>query len=171
MQEYYASRGVRVTQDHDQESTDFGKAMQILKSTRGPGSQKEVLIFGTLAGRVDQGLGLLHEMIREETRDPGLRLWLFSECSVSFILRSTRNAIQGVISDGCFTRNVGIVPVFGPAVISTSGLKWDVKEWPTQMGLQVSTSNHVVEDEIRVDTDAPVLFTIERDPRDQDSAA
>lgn len=144
--------------------------MRLLKSSRGPEHRREVLILGTLSGRVDQGLGLLHEMIREDSRDPGVRLWLFSECSVSFILRSSRNVIPGLISDGCFTRNVGILPVFGPAVISTSGLEWDVQHWPTQMGVQVSTSNHVVEDRICVETDGPVLFTIETNSAGQTSA-
>jgi thiamine pyrophosphokinase len=32
------------------------------------------------------------------------------------------------------------------------------------MGGQVSTSNHVKADEVRVETSAPILFTIERAP-------
>lgn len=127
-------------------------------------SQRETLILGTLAGRVDQGLGLLHEMIREETRDPLLRLWLFSESSLSFILRSTHNVIRGTTSSGLFTENVGLVPVFGPAIITTSGLEWDVMDWETQMGHQVSTSNHIVAEEIHVQASAPILFTVERAP-------
>ncbi|KAF2196676.1 thiamine pyrophosphokinase [Delitschia confertaspora ATCC 74209] len=162
VRDYYASLGVHVSKDPDQMSTDFGKAMQTISSTPVAAPQREVLILGTLAGRVDQGLGLLHEMIREETRDPSLRLWLFSESSVSFILRDTHNIISGTLSSRYFTSNVGILPIYGPAVIRTSGLEWDVKEWATQMGHQVSTSNHVVEEEVRVQTDMPVLFTIER---------
>lgn len=123
---------------------------------------REVLVFGTLAGRVDQGLGLLHEMIREETMDPRLRLWLYSETNVSFILRDSHNIIKGALSSGSFTENVGILPVYGPATISTTGLEWDVDAWATQMGHQVSTSNHVKADGIHVYTDTPVLFTIER---------
>tara|TARA_R110002003_G_scaffold626_2_gene20875 strand:+ start:8415 stop:9248 length:834 start_codon:yes stop_codon:yes gene_type:complete len=161
---YYAAHGVDVSQDHDQYSTDFGKTMNKI-SSRGPwSSRKDVLILGTLAGRVDQGLGLLHEMIREETKHPGLRLWLFSESSLSFILSSQHNTIRALQSSKLFTENVGLVPVWGPAVITTAGLEWDVDKWPTSMGSQVSTSNHVKADEVRVETDAPILFTIERAP-------
>jgi len=153
-----------VSQDHDQYSTDFGKTMQKISSKSPSSSQKDVLILGTLAGRVDQGLGLLHEMIREETKHPSLRLWLFSESSLSFILRRESNIIRGLQSSRLFTENIGLVPVWGPATITTVGLEWDVNEWYTHMGGQVSTSNHVKADEVHVETDAPILFTIERAP-------
>lgn len=152
---------MQVSQDHDQYSTDFGKNMQKISSRASDSSQKDVLILGTLAGRVDQGLGLLHEMIREETKHPSLRLWLFSECSLSFILKSELNVLRGLQTSKVFTENVGLLPVWGPATISTVGLEWDIKEWYTQMGGQVSTSNHVKADEVRVETDVPILFTIE----------
>ncbi|PSN70604.1 thiamine pyrophosphokinase-like protein 1 [Corynespora cassiicola Philippines] len=168
---YYAAQGVDISQDHDQYSTDFGKAMQKISSSRPSSLPRDILVLGTLAGRVDQGLGLLHEMIREETRDPRLRLWLFSESNVSFILTHAQNAIRGLMSKGLFTENVGLIPVYGPATITTSGLEWDVAEWDTQMGHQVSTSNHVRADDVHVQTNAPILFTIERAPLDNDGAA
>lgn len=153
-----------MSQDHDQYSTDFGKTMQKISSRSHSSSAKDVLVLGTLAGRVDQGLGLLHEMIREETKHPLLRLWLFSEISLSFILKSGHHVIRGLQSSGLFTENIGLLPVWGPSTISTEGLEWDVKDWYSHMGGQVSTSNHVKADEVRVVTDAPILFTIERAP-------
>ena len=101
-------------------------------------------------------------MVREEAKHDKVRLWLFSESGLSLILRSKRNAIQGLVSSGVFTENVGLVPVYGPAIISTRGLEWDVDEWHTHMGGQVSTSNHVKADTVYVETSAPILFTIER---------
>lgn len=166
---YYESHGVEVLRDGDQYSTDFGKTMSKISARDNTTSQKDVLILGTLAGRVDQGLGLLHEMTREETKHLNLRLWLFSESSLSIILRSRRTVVRNLLSSGLFTENVGLVPVYGPATISTAGLEWDVKDWFTQIGGQVSTSNHVKADEVEVETDGPILFTIERAPLDQTS--
>jgi thiamine pyrophosphokinase len=163
VRDYYAAQGVSVSRDGDQYSTDFGKCMQKI-SSRSPSTLQDVVVLGTLGGRVDQGLGLLHEMIREETKHANLRLWLFSESSLSFILRGKRNVIWDLQKNGIFTENVGLVPIYGPAIISTEGLEWDVKEWDTQMGGQVSTSNHIKADEVKVETNAPILFTIERAP-------
>jgi hypothetical protein len=48
-------------------------------------------------------------------------------------------------------------------MISTKGFEWDVQDWRTEMGGQVSTSNHVVDMSkgVEIETDHPVLFTIE----------
>jgi thiamine pyrophosphokinase len=161
---YYAERGVEVSQDRDQYSTDFGKAMIKISAQDTAKPTRETAVLGTIGGRVDQGLGLLHEMIREENKDPSLRLWLFSETNITIVLREGRTTLQELLSSELFTENVGIVPIYGPATITTAGLEWDVDKWYTQMGHQVSTSNHVKADEVRIDTNAPVLFTIERAP-------
>ena len=160
MRKYYAAEGVQISQDPDQYSTDFEKGLKKLKS-EGPKPQ-DIIILGTLAGRVDHGLGMLHEMLREQTRDSSVRLWLFSETGISFLLNPGRNFIQTPLKSGLITPNVGIIPIFGPAKISTKGLEWDVSEWETAMGHQVSTSNHIVADEVEVETNHNVLFTIER---------
>jgi len=159
-QDYYTSQGVHISRDPDQESTDFGKAIHVL--TEGAEAHQDIVILSSLGGRVDQGLGLLHELFREYRNHPDVRLWLFSESSVSFILPPGVNVIYTALPEKYFTPNVGIIPVFGPAVISTTGLEWDVKNWKTSMGTQVSTSNHVVEEPITIETNEIVLFTIER---------
>jgi thiamine pyrophosphokinase len=164
VRDYYEARGVPVSRDRDQYSTDFGKCMQKISSRLTSLTVRDVIVLGTLGGRVDQGLGLLNEMHREETRHAHLRLWLFSESSLSFVLRSRETLLRGLQESGVFTENVGFLPIYGPAVISTEGLEWDVKQWNTQMGGQLSTSNHVKANDVRVETDAPILFTIERAP-------
>ncbi|CAN9181190.1 unnamed protein product [Alternaria alternata] len=164
VREYYEARGVPVLRDRDQYSTDFGKCMQKISLRITSSAVRDVIVLGTLGGRVDQGLGLLNEMYREQTQHTDLRLWLFSESSLSFVLRSGETLLRGIQESGTFTENVGFLPIYGPAVISTEGLEWDVKEWDTQMGGQVSTSNHVKANDVRVETDAPILFTIETAP-------
>jgi len=157
---YYSANGVTISRDPDQYSTDFKKAMNHLTSLS-TDPQQDVIVLCTLGGRVDQGLGLLHEMYREHKSNPNVRLWLFSECSVSFLLRKGQNRIYARTSSGCFTENVGIVPLYGAATVTTTGLEWDITDWETKLGEQVSTSNHVVQDVVTIYTSAEVLFTIE----------
>lgn len=157
---HYEDIGVEVSKDPDQYSTDFGKCVKkVLEIKR---DVRDVLVLGSLGGRVDQGLGLLHELYREQTiRHSGVRFWLFSESSVSTVLRPGTTVINTSVAEGLITRNIGILPVYGPAVITTEGLEWDVKDWPTAMGEQVSTSNHIMTDRITITTDRDVLFTVE----------
>lgn len=67
----------------------------------------------------------------------------------------------------------------GPATVTTTGLQWDMRATPLAMGelacgraaaaaalrshllRQVSTSNHVLGEEVTVHTDAPLLWTTE----------
>ena len=157
----YASLGVSITKDPDQYSTDFGKAVRLMLKTKH--EVNNILVLGSLGGRVDQGVGLLHELYREQRhRRPNVRFWLFSEASISVVLQPGRSILQTVLSKGIIRRNIGILPVYGPAVINTKGLEWDVSDWETEMGGMLSTSNHIVADVIEIDTNHEVLFTVER---------
>ncbi|OJJ99715.1 hypothetical protein ASPACDRAFT_119377 [Aspergillus aculeatus ATCC 16872] len=57
--------------------------------------------------------------------------------------------------------NVGIIPLLGPARITTAGFQWDVRDWRTEIGGQLSTSNHIRADVVEVEAKMPVLLTLE----------
>ena len=157
----YEELGVEVSKDPDQYSTDFGKAVK--KVINLMPSIQDVLVLGSIGGRVDQGLGLLGELYREQAiRHPTVRFWLFSEASVSIIVHPGSTVVHTPVGEGLITPNIGILPVYGPAFISTKGLEWDVEDWGTEMGGQMSTSNHIVADSITVTTNRHILLTIER---------
>ncbi|KAK3709361.1 thiamine pyrophosphokinase [Vermiconidia calcicola] len=157
----YEEIGIEISEDPDQYSTDFGKAVK--KVIQRLPRVQDVLVLGSIGGRVDQGIGLLGELYREQKlRLPAVRLWLFSEASVSTIVQPGLTTIHTPLKKGLITPNVGILPLYGPAVICTEGLEWDVKDWPTEMGGQMSTSNHIVENTTNIQTNNDVLFTVER---------
>ncbi|KAJ5955434.1 hypothetical protein N7501_009713 [Penicillium viridicatum] len=60
-----------------------------------------------------------------------------------------------------FEENIGIIPLSSPAKITTHGFEWDVEDWHTEIGGQLSTSNHIRADKVEVETSVPVLFTVE----------
>lgn len=157
----YEQLGVEISQDPDQYSTDFGKGVK--KIIERLPNVRDILVLGSLGGRVDQGIGLLHELYREQVhRHPAVRFWLFTESSVSTLLRPGTTMLHTPVAEGLIKRNIGILPLYGPAIISTKGLEWDVTDWPTMMGSQVSTSNHIMQDTIAIQTNKDVLFTVER---------
>jgi len=85
--------------------------------------------------------------------------YLLSEQSLSFVLEKGLNKIE--LSKETFAEYVGIIPIAGPAVISTKGLEWDVHDWQTEFGGQMSTSNHLRSEKIEIKTTTRVLFTVE----------
>ncbi|KAK2758363.1 hypothetical protein FQN54_004212 [Arachnomyces sp. PD_36] len=149
----------------------------------------DILIFGGLGGRVDQAFSQIHHLYTASQQDLTSttndgELYLISEESISFVLRRGRNTIRTTTAPTTTTKpsgnhstttarpqngnqtsyleeNIGILPVGVSSVISTEGLEWDVKDWKTEIGGRVSTSNHIRAEVIAVETTEPVLFTAE----------
>ncbi|KEF57418.1 thiamine pyrophosphokinase [Exophiala aquamarina CBS 119918] len=172
-EKHYRERGVQVAKDPDQYSTDFTKCLGWIRGEvgrrrqgqRGSSDEEDsmdVVVLGGLGGRVDQGFSQIHHLYMAD-KDPQLlkgRIYLLSEQSLSFVLANGQNVIH--LEPGYFGENVGIIPVLGRALITTKGLEWDVEDWPTEFGGQVSTSNHIRSDLIQITFEGPQpLFTLE----------
>ncbi|KAK7956648.1 thiamine pyrophosphokinase- eukaryotic [Apiospora aurea] len=168
---------VQVILDRDQDSSDFTKALRHIRERRGgnggESGSTDIICMGGLGGRVDQGLSQLHHLYLFQTSPTYAegRVYLVSGESLTFLLKAGTHRIHvreraragtGANSGDVFGKHVGIVPIREPSVISTKGLEWDVEDWPTEFGGQISTSNHVLPDtevvEVRATKD--VLFTI-----------
>ncbi|KAI0442949.1 thiamine pyrophosphokinase [Xylaria telfairii] len=172
---YFSSS--RIVRDTDQYSTDFAKAVRLARQESAPG--RAIVCMGGLGGRVDQGLSQLHHLYlfqQSPTYAEG-RVYLVSGESLSFVLKGGRRHRIRVrepdlqispahfrrrVSADPFAKHAGIIPVGEPASISLKGFEWDVSDWPTAFGTQMSTSNHVLPESevVEVEADKDVLFTI-----------
>ncbi|KAL5356734.1 thiamine pyrophosphokinase [Aspergillus floccosus] len=143
----------------------------------------DILILGGLGGRVDQAFSQIHHLYlmahaqqQEDQRGSPGDLYLISEESITFILRPGRNVIRtpranrprddnpdnvSGESGHLLEENVGIIPLSGPGWISTRGFQWDVQDWRTEIGGQISTSNHIRADELEITTRGSILLTLE----------
>ena len=166
VRDFYSSQRnpAQVIHDKDQESTDFGKAVNWIRETHPP--NPDIVALGGIGGRVDQGISQLHHLYLFQTGeayDQG-KLYLLSGASITFLLKAGTHHIhvreEG--EDTAFGKYVGIVPLREPSTISTKGLEWDVTDWYSQIGGKLSTSNHVLPETklIEVQTTKDVLFTI-----------
>ncbi|KJZ78684.1 hypothetical protein HIM_02075 [Hirsutella minnesotensis 3608] len=166
VRDFYSSQPVpaKVIHDADQESTDFGKAVNWIRKTH-PESL-DIVALGGIGGRVDQGISQLHHLyLFHPGHDYSMgRVHLLSGHSLTFLLKAGTHRIQ-VKEDGedaVFGKHVGILPLQEPSVISTKGLEWDVSNWETKIGGRLSTSNHILPQTryVEVETTKDVLFTI-----------
>lgn len=164
---YYEGQGIRIAKDEDQYSTDFNKSLMWMREEWGKvkgarPEQLDVVVMGGLGGRVDQGFSQIHHLYRAMRNPDLLRgvIYLLSEQGLTFALADGLNEIH--VNDTVFAENVGIIPVLGPTCISTSGFEWDVDDWPTELGGQLSTSNHIRSDLVTVTVHGSrPLFTLE----------
>jgi thiamine pyrophosphokinase len=164
---YWTSKNVPIIHDEDQYSTDFMKAVNHIRGKQDKGL--DIVVLGGLGGRVDQGMSVLHQLYtyQKEPGYPDGRMYLLSTEAITFVLKAGRHRIKAIAKygeDGLgagLGKHVGIIPLKEPSVISTGGLEWDVENWETEFGGQMSTSNHVKKDWITIQTTKDVLFTID----------
>lgn len=165
--EFYSSlpKPPQVIKIVEQDSTDFAKAVAHVRSLPAHQHQPvDIVAVGGLGGRVDQGLSQMHHLclFQEDPDYSQGRMYLVSGESLTFLLKRGRHRILIPDWAGLFGKHVGIVPIKGPAVISTRGLEWDVKDWRTEFGGRMSTSNHLMPETevVEVETNGDVVFTV-----------
>jgi len=190
VKEYWLETGTEVIHDPDQYSTDFEKAVKYVKLFEVPSSAeltpsrvkerqatlqaakkdkstKDIVCIGGLGGRVDQGMSQLHHLYKFQ-EDPLYRsgkMFLLSSEAITFVLKSGKHRIKVREVDPnqrpILGNHIGIIPLKEASRITTRGLKWDVTDWQTEIGGQLSTSNHVEEEWVTIETTKDVLFTID----------
>ena len=171
VEEYYRSKDVKIVKDPDQYSTDLTKCLKYIKDHitktedqyKSPKEGVDVAIFGSLGGRADQAFSQLHHLYTcsQDVSSMIADLYLITAQSVMFLLEKGKNSIYAPVGPRYFTENVGIIPIGRPSIITTHGFEWDVTEWRTEFGTQMSTSNHIKAEVVEVETSERVLFTLE----------
>lgn len=184
VEKHYRERGTRIIQDPDQYSTDLSKCLKYINDLakkwsaqdgndgNAPGPfqsmRPDIAIFGSLSGRADQAFSQLHQLYAANNGKFTMLgdLYLVTRESIMFVLEKGHNSIVTPVRAQCLTKNVGIIPLGRPSRISTHGLEYDVTDWPTEMGSQVSTSNYIRNPVVDVETTEKVLFTVQLEGMD-----
>lgn len=171
VEEHYRSQDVKIVKDPDQYSTDLTKCLKYISDQTAETEDEyqsfrggvDVAIFGSLGGRADQAFSQLHHLYTCSQDVPSMigDLYLITAESVMFLLEKGKNMFHAPVGPRNFTENVGIIPIGRPSVITTHGLEWDVTDWSTEFGTQMSTSNHIRAEVVDVETSERVLFTLE----------
>ncbi|KAJ3802798.1 thiamine pyrophosphokinase [Lentinula aff. detonsa] len=161
VREYYNSKGVPVVKDDDQDSTDLMKCVHAIieKEKKERTNQYEIIILGGLAGRLDQTIhtiSYLHKLrkVRE-------RVYAITDDNVCWVLDSGEHEIE--IDHTILGMTCGLLPVgIESTILSTSGLRWNLRDHSSSFDGLVSTSNHLVPGEnVWVKTSKPILWTVE----------
>ncbi|KAG0177320.1 cAMP-dependent protein kinase subunit [Apophysomyces sp. BC1034] len=140
---YYESKGVPITKIAEQDSHDFMKCVYLLKEKESElGKTFDVVALPALGGRFDQtiaSINMLYMMKDEIER----RVILVSHENLTILLD------KAPLVGSCLSE------------LRVRSARKDYANHPTYFGGMVSTSNIIDSDVIEIDTDSPLVWTIE----------
>ncbi|SJX63688.1 related to Ribonuclease Z / related to thiamin pyrophosphokinase 1 [Sporisorium reilianum f. sp. reilianum] len=192
-QRFFESKGVAVHVRPSQYATDLQKTIQEIEdqeAASGEGEEHTLVIYGGLAGRLDQSVHTLHVLWQLAPGTPDLgsvmdpegksergnrlrkrqRTFAIGDGSVAWLLPQGKHVLH--MSRRVMGKTCGILPLgvgSSGAKVSTKGLEWNLNGDSTTLGGFLSTSNHLYDEKgvVRVENDEPVYWTVELRPDDE----
>ncbi|GAA5847829.1 hypothetical protein JCM5353_000215 [Sporobolomyces roseus] len=168
VKKYYESKGVEVRHDPDEFSTDLGKNVTELtkyeKSLSPQQEQFQLVIIGGLSGRLDQTIHTLHALTQLVEKEGRQKVWAVGKESAACLLTKGKHQLKIDLSS--FGKTCGILPLgSSQAYVTTTGLEWDLGPtsyvFPTSLSEAVSTSNHLIQEDVTIETDVNIVWTME----------
>lgn len=155
VQKEYEDRGAVVIQTPDQDETDFTKCLRVI-STRQEGFEN-VLAFCTNGGRFDQMMANINTLFKSSLflRLPVI---LHSGSEMTWVLQAGKHRI--LTHTDLVDRHCGLLPIGSPVIASSTGLKWELNSTKLEFSGLVSSSNEIASNEIFIETDGPVVWTM-----------
>ncbi|EIE21631.1 Thiamin pyrophosphokinase [Coccomyxa subellipsoidea C-169] len=158
--DFYRHHGSRIVDlSDDQDSTDLQKcincALHQLEENSSRLDGASILAVGALGGRMDHVLSSLNTLYKHK----GRKILLCGDGNLVRLLPAGRSCLtpdRSVEGPSC-----GLVALGAPATASSNGLKWNLDNTRLEVAGLQSTSNIIVDDEVIVDTDQPLLWMTE----------
>ncbi|XP_077480141.1 thiamine pyrophosphokinase 1 isoform X2 [Stigmatopora argus] len=166
VQAFYAEKGCRLIETSDQDFTDYMKCLLImLDEIKQRNLQVDAIVtLGGLGGRFDQTMATV-ETLHHALSMTQLPLLVIQGTNLAFMLRSGKHTLRvntGLEGDWC-----SLIPVGGPCLTTTTGLKWNLNNQVLQFGKLVSTSNTYESVSpgqprkcVTISTDQPLLWSM-----------
>ncbi|KAL3159732.1 hypothetical protein ABBQ38_010138 [Trebouxia sp. C0009 RCD-2024] len=158
VRQFYRQEGTRIVDlSHDQDSTDLQKCLCELEKQFDAEQLSDVTIIaaGAMGGRLDHTLSSLSTLHKW----PHLQLVLWGDGNMAQLLTPGKHTIRP--AKGFAGPSCALVPLNGPATLTSSGLKWNLDRTVSKFDGMISTSNHISEDTVVIETDADIIWITE----------
>jgi thiamine pyrophosphokinase len=150
----------------DQDATDFTKALNVLDSYVNELDVSHIIVICENSGRFDQIIANINTLFEnnQKPQDIARPVYILTSNSVTWLLSPTSiNSIHEIhIPNDVKKQWCSLVPISNSAIVTTTGLKWNLENSKMEFGGIVSTSNTYDDkfDVVKVATDSPLVWSM-----------
>lgn len=141
---------VHVIQNPSQENTDFEKCLDLLDRI----TCSDVVVIGEVGGRVDHSVSVMSVLFKQVYDH--LNLFLINQDNLTFVLKQGSTVINLAEVKWIYC---SLLPISRPAIVSTSGLHWNLDNQELSMTGLVSSSNKPETKEVRVQSTEKIMWS------------
>lgn len=155
---YFSNSSIQRIHTPDQNFTDFTKAIHVIEPMMHAKSINDIIVFHDTSGRLDHIMANIQTLFRA---NPALNVYLLGGDSMTWLLRAGVHTIhipKELVDD---SRWCALIPIGGKAVVTSSGLKWDLNQTTLEFGNGiVSTSNTYSCDTVQIENTNNILWSM-----------
>ncbi|ANQ07484.1 Thiamin pyrophosphokinase [Plasmodium coatneyi] len=149
---YYKNKSVIFEKCANQENTDLDKCIDLIRGHIR--KNDKILILGATGNRFDHTCANISCLYKNASLNS---LYLIGENNFLFLLQQGSHIIQ--VPPDVFCKGCGILPIGGKCTIKTEGLKYNLNDECLSFDTLISSSNEVVQREVKIFTDFPVIWS------------
>ncbi|KMZ87454.1 thiamin pyrophosphokinase 1 [Plasmodium vivax Brazil I] len=149
---YYKNKSVIFEKCANQENTDLDKCIDVIRGYIR--TNDKILILGGTGNRFDHTCANISCLYKNASLNS---LYLIGENNFLFLLQQGSHIIH--VSPDVFCKGCGILPFGGKCTIKTEGLKYNLNDECLSFDTLISSSNEVVQREVKIFNDSPVVWS------------
>ncbi|KAF5302444.1 hypothetical protein FQR65_LT08534 [Abscondita terminalis] len=159
------NKNLKVIKTPDQNETDFTKALREIKTYSMNKNIKidNIYVLIDTSGRFDQILANINTLFKAQTIIPNVNVVLVGGDSLTWLLKENlvhRIKIPDILSQK--QSWCALIPIGRPCTVTTTGLKWNLKNGVLEFGKIVSTSNtYSGEAFVTVESDNSIVWSMD----------
>ncbi|XP_067640871.1 thiamine pyrophosphokinase 1 isoform X2 [Eurosta solidaginis] len=157
--EYFNTPDIEYKHTPDQSETDFTKALYFLKPQLERQDICDVIVLLENTGRLDHIMANINTLYKVQSDK--LNIYLLSSTCLSWLLLCGKHKILIPNELVECEHWCALIPVGSKAnTVTTTGLKWNLSKSALEFGFMVSTSNTYVSEEVSVETDTCLVWSM-----------
>lgn len=147
---YFKEQGTEIIQDHDQNTTDFQKCLNVFQNTD---FTHPILVCGGMGGSLTHTISNINTVF-QFTKILKNQIYLISDENIGCVLQPGTHTIYGDTDMYC-----GFIPIGRPVIVDASeNLKYPLDGLKMEAGSMISTSNQFMTEQVKVYTPEALLF-------------